>query len=61
MWHGGKESACQAGNLGSIPGSGISLEKEMAVHSSVFAWRIPWAEEAGRLQPSIVSQRVRYD
>ena len=61
MWHGGKESACQAGNLGSIPGSGISLEKEMAVHSSVFAWRIPWAEEAGRLQPSIVSQRVRHD
>ena len=27
-----------------------SLEKEMATHSSVFAWRIPWTEETGRLQ-----------
>ena len=26
------------------------LEKEMATHSSVFAWRIPWTEEPGRLQ-----------
>ena len=34
------------------------LEKEMATHSSIFAWRIPWTEETGRLQ-SIGSQRVR--
>ena len=34
------------------------LEKEMAVHSSVFAWRIPWTEEPGRLR-STGSQRVR--
>ena len=27
------------------------LEKEMAIHSSIFAWRIPWTEEPGRLQP----------
>ena len=27
------------------------LEKEMATHSSVPAWRIPWTEEPGRLQP----------
>ena len=27
------------------------LEKEMASHSSIFAWRIPWTEEPGRLQP----------
>ena len=26
------------------------LEKEMATHSSILAWRIPWVEEAGRLQ-----------
>ena len=26
------------------------LEKEMATHSSIFAWKIPWREEPGRLQ-----------
>ena len=34
------------------------LEKEMATHSSILAWRIPWTEEPGRLQ-SMESQRVR--
>ena len=38
----GKESACNAGDLGSIPGLGRSLEKGTATHSSVLAWRIPW-------------------
>ena len=33
------------------------LEKEMAIHSSILAWRIPWTEDPGGLQ-SIVSQRV---
>ena len=33
------------------------LEKEMATHSSTLAWKIPWMEEAGRLQ-STGSQRV---
>ena len=96
----GKESACIAGNPGSIPGSGRSpgegrgytpqyswaslvaqrlkclprmretrvqflgredpLEKEMAIHSSTLAWRIPWREEPGRLQ-STGSQRVGHD
>ena len=37
-----------------------ALEKEMATHSSVLAWRIPWTEEPGRLQ-SMRSQRVRHD
>ena len=46
----GKESACSAGDLGLIPGLGRSLKKEMATHSSIFAWRIPWKEEPGRLQ-----------
>ena len=36
------------------------LEKEMATHSSVLVWRIPWVEEPGRLQ-SMVSQRVGHD
>ena len=36
------------------------LEKEMAVHSSIPAWRIPWREEPGRLQ-STGLQRVRHD
>ena len=37
------------------PGQEDPLEKEMATHSSVLAWRIPWTEEAGRLQ-SVGSQ-----
>ena len=36
------------------------LEKEMATHSSIFAWRIPWTEEPGRLQ-SMESQKVGHD
>ena len=36
------------------------LEEEMATHSSILAWRIPWTEEPGRLQ-YLGSQRVRYD
>ena len=36
------------------------LEKEMATHSSVLAWEIPWTEEPGRLQ-SMRSQRVGHD
>ena len=37
-----------------------TLEKEMATHSSVLAWRIPWTAEPGGLQ-SMGSQRVRHD
>ena len=29
---------------------GLSLEKEMATHFSILAWKIPWTEEPGRLQ-----------
>ena len=35
------------------------LEKEMATHSSILAWEIPWTEEPGGLQ-IMGSQRVRY-
>ena len=38
---------CKAG---SIPKLGRCLEEEMATHLSILAWRIPWAEEPGRLQ-----------
>ena len=34
------------------------LEKDMATHSSILAWRIPWTEEPGRLQ-SMGSKRIR--
>ena len=37
-----------------------SLEKEMATHSSMLAWRIPWTEKPGRLQ-STGSQRIGHD
>jgi len=96
----GKESACNAGDPGLIPGSGRfpgaeigyplqyswaslvaqlvknlptvqdtwvrslgwedPLEKGMAIHSSILAWRIPWTEEPDRLQ-STGSQRVGHD
>ena len=36
------------------------LEKEMATHSSILAWKIPWTEEPGRLQ-SMGLQRVGHD
>ena len=36
------------------------LEKEMAIHSSTIAWKIPWTEEPSRLQ-SMGSQRVGHD
>ena len=36
------------------------LEKEMATHSSILAWKIPWTEEPGRLQ-SMGLQRVEHD
>ena len=38
----------------------VPLEKEMATHSSILAWRIPWIEEPGGLQ-SIGSRRVGHD
>ena len=60
----GKEPACQCRRLSRSefnPWVGqIPLEKGMATHSSILAWRIPWAEEPGRLLP-VVSQRVRHD
>ena len=55
----GKESACNAGDLGSTPGREDPLEKEMATPSSNHAWKIPQTEEPGRLQ-RMGSQRVTH-
>ena len=56
----GKESACNAGDLGSIPRLEDPLEKGMATHSSTLASRIPWTEEPGGLQ-SMGSQSMGSD
>ena len=53
----GKESACNAGDLGLISESGRFPGEGKGSHSSILAWRIPWTEEPGELQ-SIESQRV---
>ena len=42
----GKESACNVGDLGLTLGREDPLEKELATHSSILAWRISWAEES---------------
>ena len=43
-----KASVYNAGDPGSIPGLRRPLEKEMAMHSSTIAWKIPWTEEPGK-------------
>ena len=51
QWLSGRETVCSAGDtrdVGSIPGSKDSLEKEVATHSSILAWEIPLTEEPGR-------------
>ena len=59
----GKESSCNAGDLGSIPGLGRSLEEDMATHSTILAWRIPmdrgawWATVYGIAKGSDVTER----
>ena len=45
-----KNLPANAGDVGSIPGLGKPLEKEMATHSSILAWTIPWRQEVGGLQ-----------
>ena len=56
----GKESSCNVGDLGSIPGLGRSLEKGKVTHSSILAWRIPWTEQHGGLR-SMGLQKLRDD
>ena len=56
----GKESACNAGDLGSIPGWGRFPGVGNDYLPSILAWRIPWTEEPGGLH-SMGSQWVRHD
>ena len=56
----GKESACNEGDPGLIPGLEDLLEEGMAIHYSIPAWGIPWTGEPGELQ-STGSQIVRQD
>ena len=46
----GKESACNAGDPVQFLGQEVALEKEMATHSGILAWEMPWTEEPGGLQ-----------
>ena len=46
-----KEFACNAGDLGLIPGSGRSPGEEMTTHSSILTWRIPWIESLAGYSP----------
>ena len=55
-----KASACNAEDLGSIPGSGKSPGEGNATNSSSLAWKIPWMKEPGKLQFT-GSQRVGHD
>ena len=45
-----KNPSVNGGDTGSIPGWEDPLEKEIATHSSILAWKIPWTEQPGRLQ-----------
>ena len=56
MGSNGKESVCNVGGLGLIPGSEDPLEKGMATNSSILAWRIPWTEEPGSLQSMVLQE-----
>ena len=53
----GKESTCNVGDLGSIPGSGRSPGKRNGNPLQYSGWEIPWTEEAGGLQ-SMRSQQL---
>ena len=60
FWHRHQKGDGECPNSLVLSRPHILLEKEIATHSSTFAWRIPWTKEPGRLQ-SMGSQRVRYD
>ena len=55
-----KNPLVNAGDVGLIPGWKDALEKEMAIYSSIVAWKIPWTEEPGKLQ-SMGLQTVRHN
>ena len=49
----GKESACNAEHLGSVPGLGRTRKKGKATHSSILAWRIPWDHKEANTTESL--------
>ena len=51
-----RESICSAGDLGRED----PLEKGMATHSSILAWRIPWTEEPGGLVSAITKSWIQF-
>ena len=53
-----EEFAWNAEAPGSIPGQKDPLEKGMAMHSSILAWRIPWTEESGELQSMLLQSQT---
>ena len=55
-----KDLPAKAEDSDSNKGRKDALEKEMATHSNILIWEIPWTEEPGRLQ-SMGSQRVGHD
>ena len=55
-----KNLPANAGDSGSIPGSGRAPAEGKATHSSIFAWSIPWTEKPGGLQ-SVGLQRAGHD
>ena len=56
----GKESTCQCSKPGFSLGQEDAMEKEMATHSSILGWKIPWTKEPGELQ-TMGLQRVKQD
>ena len=55
-----EESVCNVGDPGSVPGLRDPLEKEVAIHSNILAWKIPETEGPGGLQ-SMGSQIAGHD
>ena len=56
--HSGKEPACTAREMGSIPRGEDPPGKETAAHAGTLAWKIPWAEEPGGLQSMGLQKRT---
>ena len=60
-WFSGKELPANLETQVQSLGREDPLEKEMATHSSILAWDVPWTEEPGQAMESMESQRVGYD
>ena len=54
-----KNLSTSAEDSGMTPGSGRCLEKEIAIHSSILAWEIPWTKEPGGLQSMGLQSQIQ--